>query len=159
MEHSSECFFYVNKKMFTFTKKFTCMNKLLTVLSLVLFFACNSNSESRPETAIDTGREFIRASLDGDFKKAESLLLKDTENVQLFESYKLFYNKLPAEKKVNYQKASYEINKYQDLDDSTTIINYSNSYMKKPMDIKVTRHSNTWAIDFKYTYSENQPVE
>lgn len=108
---------------------------------------------------MDTGREFIRASLDGDFTKAESLLLKDTENVQLFDSYKLFYNKLPAEKKINYQKASYEINKYQDLDDSTTIINYSNSYMKKPMDIKVTRNNNTWEIDFKYTYSENQPVE
>jgi hypothetical protein len=135
------------------------MKKLLTVLSLVFFMACNSNSDERPQTAMDTGREFIRASLDGDFKKAESLLLKDTENVQLFESYKLFYNKLPAEKKINYQKASYEINKYQDLNDSTTIINYSNSYMKKPMDIKVTRNNNTWAIDFKYTYSGNQPVE
>ncbi len=121
--------------------------------------ACNQNSTGRPETAMDTGREFIRASLDGDFIKAESLILKDTENVQLFESYKLFYNKLPAEKKINYQKASYEINKYQDINDSTTIINYSNSYMKKPMDIKVTRHNNTWEIDFKYTYSENLPVE
>ncbi len=135
------------------------MKTLLTVLSLLFFMACNQNSTRRPETAMDTGREFIRASLDGDFTKAESLLLKDTENVQLFDSYKLFYNKLPAEKKINYQKASYEINKYQDLDDSTTIINYSNSYMKKPMDIKVTRNNNTWEIDFKYTYSENQPVE
>lgn len=135
------------------------MKTLLAAFSLVLFITCNNNSTARPQTAMDTGREFIRASLDGDFKKAESLLLKDTENVQLFDSYKLFYNKLPAEKKTNYQKASYEINKYQDLNDSTTIINYSNSYMKKPMDIKVTRNNNIWAIDFKYTYSENQSVE
>lgn len=135
------------------------MMKLLTILSLTFLFACNGNSNNRPQTAVDTGREFIRASLDGDFTKAESLILKDTQNVQLFESYKLFYNKLPADKKINYQKASYVINKYQDLNDSTTIINYSNSYMKKPMDIKVARNNNTWEIDFKYTYSGNQPIE
>lgn len=129
------------------------------VLSLVLLYSCNNKEEHKPVTALDTGRSFIRASLDGDFKTAEKLLLKDTQNLQLFDSYKMYYERLSAEKKKNYKAASYEINKYLDVNDSTTIINYSNSYMNKPMEIKVVRKNKEWSIDFKYTYSGNLPID
>ena len=136
------------------------MKKIGVILSIAFAFAaCNNNDSQRPETALDTGREFIRASLNGDFKKASTLLLPDSQNVQLFESYKVFYEKLPESKKEGYKSASYEINKYEDVNDSTTIINYSNSYMNKPMDIKVTRQDKTWMVDFKYTYSGNLPID
>ena len=71
----------------------------------------------------------------------------------------MYYGRLSDEKKKNYKSASYEINKYLDLDDSTTIINYSNSYMHKPMEIKVVRRNKEWGIDFKYTYSGNLPID
>lgn len=136
------------------------MKKIAVVLLVAFgFAACNSGKYKRPETALDTGRDFIRASLNGDFDRASSLLLADSQNVQLFESYKVFYEKLPKSKKEGYKDASYEINKYEDVNDSTTIINYSNSYMNKPMDIKVTRQEKTWMIDFKYTYSGNLPID
>ena len=109
----------------------------------------------KPETALDAGRAFIRASLDGNYKDAESLLLKDSQNVQMFSSYKTYYDRLPQEKKLHYKKASYTINNYQDVNDSTTIINYSNDYMKEPMEIKVVRDQNEWKVDFKYITSEN----
>lgn len=128
-------------------------------LLAIAFAACSSNDYKRPDTALDTGREFIRASLNGDFKQASSLLLADSQNVQLFESYKVFYQKLPEDKKEGYKQSSYEINKYEDVNDSTTIINYSNSYMNKPMDIKVIRQDKTWMVDFKYTYSGNLPID
>jgi hypothetical protein len=108
---------------------------------------------------MDTGREFIRASLDGNFGDAETLLLKDTQNIQLFDSYKTFYKRLPADEKSNYKTASYEINKYLDVNDSTAIINYSNSFMKTPMEIKLVRSNKNWAVDFKYTYAGNVPIE
>ena len=127
-------------------------------LLTVCFGACSSNEKKIPDTALDAGREFIRASLDGNFKKAEILLLKDTENLQLFESYKQFYSNLPLDKKSNYKKALYTINKYVDTDDSTTLINYSNSYMNKPMEIKLVRINKNWQVDFKYTYSGNLPI-
>lgn len=135
--------------------------KKITILFLIIigFAACNQNEAKRPETALDTGRDFIRASLNGEFEKASGLLLPDPENVQLFDSYKLFYNKLPADKKKGYKEASYEINKYLDVDDSTTLIKYSNSYMNKPMDIKLVRTNKKWWVDFKYTYSGNLPIE
>lgn len=129
------------------------MTKSLLLAALLLcLFSCNNNSETRPETSLDTGREFIRASLDGNFKTAEQLLLKDTQNLQLFERYKSFYGSLPNEQKQRYKAAEYTINKYSDVNDSVTTINYSNSYMKKPMDIKVVRKQNLWSVDFKFTY-------
>jgi hypothetical protein len=136
------------------------IKKIFAVLLSVIFIcSCNNETEKRPETALDTGRAFIRASLDGDFKTTEKLLLKDTQNLQLFESYKMYYERMNAEKKKNYKSASYEINKYLDVDDSTTIINYSNSYMNKPIEIKVVRKDKQWFIDFKYISSGNLPID
>lgn len=136
------------------------MKKIVTFLSLLfLFTACNSPKKALPETALDTGREFIRASLDGNFETAEPLLLKDTQNLQLFDSYKQFYSNLPEEKKRSYKEASYTINKFMEVDDSTTLINYSNSYMNKPMEIKLVRINKIWNVDFKYTYSGNLPID
>ena len=125
---------------------------------LVLYSCTESNSADDVSTALDAGRVFIRASLDGDFEKAETLLLADTQNIELFDQYKLYYKKLPQEKKDNYKKAAYEINKYVDENDSATIINYSNSYMHKPMEIKVLRVNDKWKVDFKYIYSGNLPI-
>ncbi|HMJ48449.1 MAG TPA: hypothetical protein VK498_14045 [Ferruginibacter sp.] len=126
---------------------------------IILIISCNNNTAKPPETALDTGREFIEASLKGDFENAQKLLLNDSENLQLFDSYKHFYDRLPGEKKQHYKNAQYNINKYLDVNDSVTIINYSNDYMNKPMDIKVVRLNKKWSIDFKYTYSGNLPID
>ena len=135
--------------------------KIFVSVSLVLLLAysCNTNESKRPESALDTGRDFIRASLDGKFENAMPLILQDSQNLQLFETYKILYKRLPADKKQNYQKASYTINKYEDLNDSVTIINYSNNYMNKPMEIKLVKMTGLWHVDFKYTYSGNLPIE
>lgn len=135
------------------------IRNVFSLLLLIAFFACDSPKKNAPVTALDAGREFIRASLDGDFESAEPLLLVDTQNLQLFNSYKQFYSKLPEDKKKNYKEASYTINKFMELDDSTTLINYSNSYMNKPMEIKLVRINKNWNVDFKYTYSGDLPIE
>ena len=118
-------------------------------------FSCNNNETKRPATAVETGTEFIRATLDGNFKAAEPLLLNDLENAAMFQSYKTYYERLPAEKKVSYRKASYNINTLNEQNDSVTIINYSNSYMQQPMNIKVLKRDNVWSIDFKYTSADS----
>ena len=131
----------------------------LVIISLVLLSACGGQKNTNPSTATEAGRTFIRASLDGDFKTAEPLLVDNDANHQLFDSYKISYNKLPAETKQHYKDASYEINKMEDINDSTSIINYSNSYMHKPMEIKVVRIDKQWKIDFAYTFSGNLPID
>ncbi len=134
-------------------------NIVVFIFCSVMICSCTENKKQHPATALDAGREFIRASLDGDFKTAEMLLSTDPQNQQAFDSYKAYYQKWPKDRKEHFKKANYEIKNYEDVNDSTTIINYSNDYMNKPMDIKVIRENKEWKIDFKYTYSGNLPTE
>lgn len=130
----------------------------LSTTVILLLFACEEKA-AEPGTAMETGNSFIRASLDGDFDTAEKLLVEDAENQQLFDSYKKFYGRLPADTKKHYKDAAYVINKYLDVDDSTALINYSNDYMKKPMDLKLVRKNKIWKVDFKYMDSGNLPLD
>lgn len=125
----------------------------IALFSILILSSCWESKNERPDTAIDTGTTFIRASLDGDFKTAENLILPDSQNQQLFDSYKRYYDHLSKEQKESYKKASYEINKLSEQTDSTTLINYSNSYMKKPMEIRIVQKDKLWFVDFKYAYS------
>jgi len=127
------------------------MIKKITPLLLAVILIVSCNHKSRPTTALDTGRAFIRATLDGNFDEAKTLLYKDTFNIQYFDSYTQMYDRLPDAEKKSYKDADYTINKYNDESDSVSIINYSNSYMKKPQDIKVINKNGEWVVDFKYT--------
>jgi len=122
-------------------------HKFLLPLLLLAFFACNE--KKRPQTAMDTARAFIEASLDGDFKTAEPLLLPDSLNQQMFQTYKNFYGKLPDSTREHYAKASYEVNSYDEKNDSTVMVNYSNDFMHQPIKLKVIKQSGLWWIDFK----------
>ncbi len=126
----------------------------LCLLTVLMLNSCWDKKNERPDTAIDTGTTFIRASLDGDFKTAENLILPDSQNQQLFDSYKRYYTHLSKDQKDSYKKASYEINKLSEQTDSSTLINYSNSYMKKPMEIRVIQKDKQWFVDFKYAYTD-----
>ena len=125
-------------------------NIITAFLLSIILFSCHSKNDN-PTTAIDTGRLFIRTTLDGNFNDAEDLLYKDTVNVEMYDSYKAFFKRLPDDTKDKYKASDYTINKYSDLNDSTAVINYSNSYMNRPMEIKVVKINGQWKIDFKYT--------
>ena len=133
--------------------------RFIYIIIFATVFSCNSPTAKHPVTAMDTGRDFIRATLDGDFISAEPLLLPEPENIQLFDTYKELYSRLHPEEKAAYKNASYNINTYKDLNDSVSVINYSNSYMKKPMNIKLVKRENTWRVDFKYTSQERSPTD
>ena len=59
---------------------------------MVVLISCNEQVENkRPTNSMDVGRNFIRATLDGDFVTAEDLLMKDSLNMQTFQIYKNYY--------------------------------------------------------------------
>src|SRR5205085_8047783 len=96
------------------------MNKLL--LFTLLLVGCNTNSGfQKAEDAEDAGREFIRASLDGDYRKAMFYLYKDSTdtNMMLLDKWKKNYDKLPAEEKMNFKDASIRAIKIENKNDST----------------------------------------
>jgi hypothetical protein len=131
---------------------------IITAFVSIILFSCSSKTE-RPTTAMDTGRTFIRATLDGDLDKARTLLLNDTLNVRLFDRYRDYYKDLKPEDKAAYKKANYTINTYTDVNDSVTLINFSNDYLNKPMDIKVVRKEKVWSVDFAYTSADTTSVK
>jgi hypothetical protein len=131
-----------------------------TVIMVVLI-SCNEQAENkRPTNSMDVGRNFIRATLDGDFVTAEDLLMKDSLNMQTFQTYKNYYKTiLSADVKQGYKKASYNINKLEDVNDSTVIINYSNTYMNKPENIRIVKRDKIWSVDFKYTTGDTTSIK
>ena len=136
------------------------INIIFTII-VVMLFSCNEQAENkRPTNSMDVGRNFIRATLDGDFVTAEDLLLKDSINIQTFQTYKNYYKtNLSADIKQGYKKASYNINKLEDVNDSTVIINYSNTYMNKPTNIKIVKQDKLWSVDFTYTSVDTTSIK
>jgi len=128
------------------------MLKKITPLLIATFFifSCNQKNE-KPTTALDTGRAFIRATLDGDFNTAESLIYKDTTNIQSFELYKILFSRKPDDVKQKYKNTDYVIKQDSVINDSAEIFNYYNNYLKEPTEIKVIRKNGEWKIDFKYS--------
>ena len=137
-------------------------SRIIYLLTAILFF-CGGCTEpegfKKPEDALDAAREFVRAVLDGDFKKAELYVLPEENNLRLFTRYKEYMRKQPEKERLGLKSSSILVNKVEAMNDSVSIINYSNSYSKKPMDIRVIRKDGEWWVDFSYTFSGNDPIE
>ncbi len=104
---------------------------------------------------MEAGREFIDASLRGDYNYAKLYLLRDSTNLMYFDRYTEFDNKKPVTEKEGYKNANIIINSTEKISDSVTIINYSNTYKREPAKIKLIKKNNEWLVDFKYTYLDS----
>lgn len=131
------------------------MNKfILFCLTILFFISCGeTDNYKKPDDPLEAGRDFIRFALDGNMRQAELFILKDQTNERLFDEIEKKYNNSTAPEKGGYKDASIIINKSQNVNDSTTIINYSNSYKKENNEIKLIKRNNEWWVDFKYTFT------
>lgn len=135
------------------------MKKVLLQLLIVLIAAsCTQQETKRPTAAMEVGNTFIRATLDGDFKNAEALLYKDSANTEFFQAFKRTFEAFPADKKTAFKNASYIINSFTEINDSTDIIDYSNSFMKQNQKIKLIKKAAQWSVDFKYTTGDTTTI-
>lgn len=128
--------------------------KQLFVLLIFFSISCkNSSSYEEPSTALDAGREFIDASLKGDFIKAYFYMLQDVENKQLLNKIETDYRGKDRDGREQYRQASINISGVTDITNKQTIINYSNTYDKISNKLKVVFVNNKWVVDFKYTFN------
>jgi hypothetical protein len=65
------------------------INKIYALLIIIFFVSCGDEPLKKATSAQEAGTEFIRASLDGDYRKAEFYLLKDDANQRLFEKQRI----------------------------------------------------------------------
>ncbi len=125
------------------------------ILVVILLASCTGNNYLPAETALEGGREFIDACLNGDFDKAAFYMIDNSVNTEDLLKIKRDYNLKSSDEKYNYSSASIIINADETINDSTHIINYKNSYDKIARKVKVIKRKDRWMVDFKYTFDGN----
>lgn len=132
-------------------------NFTVSFLFLLFFAACNSSDKQETPTSendVDAARNFIDAALKGHYDVARNLVVPDSTNYGLVDLFKRNYQeRMSQADKAGYRAASINIHNVQTVNDSTTIIKYSNSYKKQNDSLKVVRRNGTWLVDLPYSFS------
>ena len=127
---------------------------------LFLFAAACTNqeqkAEEKSENDIDAARNFIRAALDGKFNEAKTFLLSDSSNIEYFDANERNYQRNNADEKRNYREATINIHKVTPLNDSTSIVIYSNSYKNDHDTLRILKKKNQWLVDLKYLFEHDR---
>ena len=84
----------------------------------------NSNSS---DNDIDAARNFIQAALVGDFDRAKVFMVNDSLNNENIDAIKRLNERQEKDEKEKYQTASIRIHQNRNVNDSTSVIYYSNS--------------------------------
>lgn len=125
------------------------------ILFISLLSSCG-NKKDVPNTDIDVARSFIKDILENDFPDAEKLMLKDDTNQQYFDLFRKQYTGKDKKALEAYKQADIIINEISNVNDSVTIVNYSNTVEKKAVNkLKVVKSNGQWLVDLKYTFSGN----
>ncbi len=132
------------------------MKKMLfTLLAAVALLAGCTNADKGPtvtaEDDIDAAREFVRASLDGNFDRARQFMVQDSAGIQLMDNVERRYKEHSSpEEKQQYHNAEIKIFQVQHLDSLTSSIAYFNTYTNKKDTLRVIKEGEKWLVDFKY---------
>ncbi|HLF45808.1 MAG TPA: hypothetical protein VI548_05255 [Chitinophagaceae bacterium] len=136
------------------------MKKLIQLSSFLFlfFYACNNADKSKElssENDIDAARNFIRAALDGDYENGKKMMVSDSTNFQYFEEYEKLHTKMDAAEKKKYQGSSINVHAITPVNDSVTIIIYSNSYKNDHDTLKLIKTHGQWLVDLKYLFNHD----
>lgn len=128
---------------------------IITICCSLSFTACNSNDKKSTvvsDSNIDAARNFIRAALDGKFTEAKRYMLDDSLNNYFMTLAERSYLKYDQETRTSYLNASIQFHKTIPVNDSVSIVIYSNSYKNDHDTLKVLKSGQTWLIDLKYLF-------
>lgn len=127
------------------------MKYLIIAIIAISFMGCAEDTTLRPaENAQDAGREFIRASLDGNYEKARFFLLKDDDNLMLLKKQQSNYQHMTNEEKRSFGDANIQPVEIKGVNDSVTNYTYYNSYHPKDTTtIRIVKTNNEWLVDLK----------
>lgn len=123
--------------------------KYLLLIMLVVSGACSSKQEEyrKAEDALDAGREFINSRLQGDFSKAAFYMLPNEKNTATLKQMEREYREKGREGRQQWRTASININEVKELNDSTTLIYYHNSFDKLADTLRVVKLNGNWLVD------------
>ncbi len=132
---------------------------LLSCLWLVYFLcACTNDDRKEPgksENDIDAARNFIRAALDGKFDEAKNYMLPDSANLNYMDVAERNYQKADADTKNGYHGASINIHLVNPVNDSVSVVIYSNSFKNDHDTLRILKLKDQWLVDLKYLYEHD----
>lgn len=123
--------------------------------AIILFLTGCQNEYPKAENAFDAGREFIDASLKGNFDKAGFYMLHNDANEQQLDKLQAIYRGKSSDEKEQYRQASINILEQDIVSDSVAIINYKNSFDNIARKVKVLKTKDGWLVDLSYTFDGN----
>jgi len=144
--------------------------KKITYFSFLLFCLCACHNGDNTESAgsqsdINVISDFIKAALKGDYDKARTYMMNDSLSLQRMNN--IARVNLSPEEKRGLAGASINIHTVNRINDSTTIVIYSNSYKNNWDTLRAFKHQGKWLVDFNYlfdhdldsltTYPSNKP--
>jgi hypothetical protein len=128
------------------------------ICSFILAFsllACNDDNpkvSTQPEGDVDAARLFIRSALDGNYKEAQKLVLQDSTNLGGLANAEILYLKKDITTQRGLRESSIIFHNTNKLNDSVSIIEFSNSFTKQKQSVKAVKQNGQWLIDFKYNF-------
>jgi hypothetical protein len=128
------------------------MKKYIGLAAVIAILSCNNDAGYTKATdAQEAAREFIRASLDGNYDKASFYLYKDSAGVNemLLNKWKADYGQWNQEDKVGHKDANIIVITTQSTSDSTLNYIFSNSYKKDTTTIRILKSKGDWLVDLK----------
>jgi hypothetical protein len=139
---------------------FAIMKQILALAVLFLILSCNNSNQQDEEkksvTDVDAARNFLNASLKGDFNEASVYMLQDSTNSGYLFNTERTYKTMPAEDKRELKEASlhfYEPS--QRPNDSTTILIFSNSFKNDKDTLRIVKLQGKWLVDLKYLFTHD----
>ena len=118
-------------------------------LFAILVIACTGKQSNyqKADDALDAGREYINACLQGDFSKASFYTVSNEKSIEILKNMEKIYRENDKEGRQQLRTASINIIEIKELTDSSTIIFYSNSFDKIPTSITISKQNKNWFVD------------
>ena len=130
-------------------------NYLLFLFLLCSFYACRNKDKQtnvKSDNSIDAARNFIRSALDGKFDEARTYMLSDSSNTNYMDVAERSFQNTDQGVKNGYRTSTIIIHEVDTINDSTTIVIYSNSYKNDHDTLRVIRANSQWLVDLKYLF-------
>lgn len=122
------------------------------ILAIGLLSGCKGDDEqNEAQTDLGAAKGFVQAALKGKYDRAADFMLHDSLNDERLDAVSRM--ELSSDEKQGLWDASINIHSRKLVNDSTSIIVYSNSFHKENHDtLKVIKKDGKWLVDFKYLF-------
>ena len=104
---------------------------------------------------MDAARNFLDAALKGDYKDASAYMLKDSANLEYLNVTERGYQRLSPDERSRLKVASLRFFDTRQVNDSTTITIFANSYKNDKDTLRIIRANGRWLVDLKYLFEHD----